>query len=172
MVETRLGPAPGVGRLRGARVGDRLQSRVGRPRLRPHRRSAGGGRRRHAGGDLRPAARLPIGRPGQHDRDAAPRRPGAARAGLLALQRDARTDRRDAARPRRAGHRPAGHRRAHLHLHLHDGQLPARVRPARRAGHRLRPAESDQRRRRRRRALLRRASSRSSASFRSRCGTG
>ena len=27
---------------------------------------------------------------------------------------------------RRAGHRPAGHRRAHLHLHLHDGQLPAR----------------------------------------------
>ena len=30
------------------------------------------------------------------------------------------------ARPRRAGHRSAGHRRAHLHLHLHDGQLPAR----------------------------------------------
>ena len=56
------------------------------------------------------------------------RRPGAAGADLLALQRDARADRRDAAAARRAGHRPAGHRRAHLHLHLHDGQLPARLR--------------------------------------------
>ena len=56
------------------------------------------------------------------------RRRGAPGAGLLALQRDARADRRDARRPRRAGHRPAGRRRPHLHLHLHDGQLPARLR--------------------------------------------
>ena len=56
------------------------------------------------------------------------RRRRPPRAGLLALQRDARADRRDARRPRRAGHRPAGRRHAHLHLHLHDGQLPARRR--------------------------------------------
>ncbi len=43
----------------------------------------------------------------------------------------------------RARHRSAGHRRADLHLHLHDGELPARRRTARRPGHRLRPAESD-----------------------------
>ena len=48
----------------------------------------------------------------------------APRAGLLALQRNARADRRHAPRPRRARHRPAGRRHAHLHLHLHDGQLP------------------------------------------------
>ena len=128
-------------------------------------------RRRDAGGDLRPAARLPVRRAGQHDRDAARRATRPPRAGLLALQRDARADRRDAERARRAGHRPAGHRRAHLHLHLHDGQLPARLRAARRPGHRLRPAESDRRRRRRRARCSCRASSRSSASSRFRCAT-
>ena len=70
-----------------------------------------------------------------------------------------RSTARRASRPRRccaaldaARHRPAGHRRAHLHLHLHDGQLPAGGGAARRAGHRLRPAESDRRRGRRGRA--------------------
>ena len=48
------------------------------------------------------------------------------RAGVLALQRDARADRGHAARPGRAGHRPAGRRHARLHLHLHDGELHAR----------------------------------------------
>ena len=47
--------------------------------------------------DLRPAARLPLRRAGQHDRDAARARTRGARAGLLALQRDARADRGDAA---------------------------------------------------------------------------
>ena len=54
-----------------------------------------------------------------HAQDAAPRR-----ARLLALQRDARADGRDARGPRRARHRPAGRRHAHLHVHLHDGELP------------------------------------------------
>ena len=90
----------------------------------------------------------------------------AARAGLLALQRDARADRGDAARPRRAGHRPAGRRHAHLHLHLHDGQLPASPR----AKHgvkvdRLRSAESDRRHRGRRADARATASSRSSGMY-------
>ena len=45
-----------------------------------------------------PAARLPFRRAGQHDRDAAHQRLGAAGAGVLALQRDARADGGDAAR--------------------------------------------------------------------------
>ena len=62
-------------------------------------------------------------RPGVRPQDApAP----AARAALFALQRHARADRRHAARRRHARHRSAGHRHAHLHLRLHDGQLHAR----------------------------------------------
>ncbi len=99
-------------------------------------------------------------------------RPAAPRAGVLALQRDARADGRDARRPRRARHRPAGRRRAHLHLHLHDGQLPARRGAARRAGHRVRPAQPDRRRRRRRADARAAATSRSSGCSRSRCATG
>ena len=51
----------------------------------------------------------------------------------------------DARRPRCAGDRPAGRRHAHLHVHLHDGELPARRTHARCAGHRLRSAQSDRR---------------------------
>ena len=53
----------------------RLQPRLARSRLPAHRRSAGGGGRSDAGGDLRTAARVPVGRAGQHDRDAARQRP-------------------------------------------------------------------------------------------------
>ena len=42
--------------------------------------------------DFRPAARVPVRRPGEHDRDGARARRAPARAGLLALQRDARAD--------------------------------------------------------------------------------
>ena len=107
------------------------------------------GRSRHRPGRaLRPAARVPFRSAGQHDRDAA--RPGCAPADpdLLALQRDARTDRRDAARRRRAAHRSAGRRHARLHLHLHDGQLHARRRAARRPRRRLRSSEPGRRCRR------------------------
>src|SRR4030095_12414788 len=45
-----------------------------------------------------------------------------------------------------------GGRPPHLHLHLHDGQLHARLRAASHPGHRVRPAESDRRRGRRRRS--------------------
>ena len=38
--------------------------------------------------------------------------------------------------------RPPGRRRAHLHVRLHDGELPARGRAPRRAGHRLRSART------------------------------
>ena len=72
---------------------------------------------------------------------------------------------------RRAGHRPPGRRRAHLHLHLHDGQLPARRGAAGRAGHRLRPAQSDRRRRKSKDRCSSPATSRSSASSACRCGT-
>ena len=125
--------------------------------------------RARLGRDLRPAARVPIRRAGKHDRDRPRPRRDPAGAGVFALQRDARTDRRDAARPRRAGHRSAGRRHAHLHLHLHDGELPARRAPARREGDRLRSAESDRRRRgrgadaRRRLRVVRRALSDSDA---------
>ena len=54
---------------------------------------------------------------------------------------------RDAGGTRRARHRPAGRRRAHLHLRLHDGQLPARRRAAWGEGLRLRPPESHRRHR-------------------------
>ena len=74
------------------------------------------------------------------------RRRDTAGAGLLPLQRNAGADGRDAERPRRPGRRSAGCRRAHLHVRLHDGQLPARRRPARRPGHRVRPPQPDRRR--------------------------
>ena len=105
---------------------------------------------RHARRDLRAAARVPVRRAGQHDRD----RPRDGRDAPRA--RSTRSTARRASRPprccgpRRARHRPAGRRRPHLHLHLHDGQLPARLRPPRRAGHRVRSAEPDRRRGRRR----------------------
>ena len=83
-----------------------------------------------------------------HAQDARRRRPG-----LLALQRDARADRRDAARHRRAGDRSAGRRHPRLHLHLHDGELHARRRAARRPRRRLRSPEPDRRRSRSKGAL-------------------
>ena len=54
---------------------------------------------------------------------------------------------RDARRRRRPGRRSPGCRHPHLHLHLHDGQLPARRPPARHPRRRVRSAESDRRRR-------------------------
>ena len=100
--------------------------------------------------DFRPAARVPIGPAGEHDRVAAraTTRRGACRSIRSTARRASR--RRRCCRARRAGHRPAGRRHAHLHLHLHDGQLPAAPAQRRPAGHRLRSAESDRRRRRRR----------------------
>ena len=64
----------------------------------PARHRSGRTSRRPPRRHLRPAARLPLGRAGQHDRDAARRGRAAARADLLALQRHARADRRDARR--------------------------------------------------------------------------
>ena len=170
-VSTRLVPPARIRPTERPPRRHRQQSRIRRRRLHAHRRCADAVARRHARRDLRPAARLPIRRAGQHDRDAARQRLPPQGAGVLALQRDARADRGDAAARRRDGDRSPGHRRAHLHLHLHDGELPARLREARRRHHRLRSAESDRRRRRRRADAGRRATSRSSGSFRSRCVT-
>ena len=76
--------------------------------------------RRH----FRPAARVPVRRAGQHDRDAHAH-DEVRRVPVYSLYSETREPtRRNAARPRRARHRPAGRRRPHLHLHLHDGQLP------------------------------------------------
>ena len=92
-----------------------------------HRRSAGRRSRRCTlAAHLRPAARVPVRPAGQHDRDAARATTRDARPGVFAVQRDARADGRDARGRRRAGRRPSGRRHPHLHLHLHDGQLPAR----------------------------------------------
>ena len=66
------------------------QSRLGRSRLRPHRRSAGWRRRRDARRDLRAAARLPVRRAGQHDRDAARRRTAGARVPVYSLYSETR----------------------------------------------------------------------------------
>ena len=90
---------------------------------------------------------------------------------LLALQRDARADRGDARRHRRAGDRSAGRRHADLHLHLHDGQLPARrahgtASASSSATARIRSTATTSRGRR-----SSRSTRRSSGSSRSRCGT-
>ena len=103
--------------------------------------------RRRRGRHLRPAARVPVGSAGKHDRIGPRAGRPAPRPDLLALQRNAGADGGDAGGSRRARDRSAGRRDAHLHLHLHDGQLPARRAPAWPAGGRLRPAESDRRRR-------------------------
>ena len=77
------------------------------------------------GGDFRAAARLPIGRPGEHDRDGArARRPAGACRSIRSTARRASRRRRCCAGLDVARHRPAGRRHPHLHLHLHDGELP------------------------------------------------
>ena len=126
---------------------------------------------RHARRDLRSAARIPIRRAGQHDRDAARQRLPPQGAGVLALQRNARADRGHAAARRRDGDRSPGHRRAHLHLHLHDGELPARLREARRRHHRVRSARIRSAASTSKGRCSCRATSRSSDSSRSRCVT-
>ncbi len=135
-------------RLRHARRAPR--GRRGQPGIRrrlvpPSRRPRGIRARRDAGRGVRAAARLPGGPPGQHDRVAPRPRRAAPRDGVLALQRDARAHRRDAVGPRHPGDRSPGRRGAHLHLRLHDGELPARGCPARGSRDRLRPSEPDRR---------------------------
>ena len=160
------------GRLTGARVGLVANPSSVERAAGPRRRTGDRRRGRHAGGDLRPAARLPLDAAGQHDRDAARRGRGTARARLLAVQRDPRAHRRDARRPRRAGRRPAGRGHARLYVHLHDGVLPEGGGAARHPGGRLRPAEPDRRPDRRGTDAGRRVTSRSSACTRSHFDTG
>ena len=66
----------------------------------------------------------------------------------FALRPDAAAHRRDARGHRRRRHRPAGHRRALLHLHDDDGVCHGGGRAAQDQGDRAGPAESDRRRRR------------------------
>ena len=98
---SRLRSSPRLPRPRRPPRRHRLQPRVGRRRAPAHRRSPRGAPARAPGGVLRTAARIPIRRAGKHDRDRPRARRGAPRADLLALQRDARADGRDAARSRR-----------------------------------------------------------------------
>ena len=129
--------------------------------------------RRATRGAVRSAARVPIRRAGQHDRDAS-----RARRGAAACRCTRSTARRRASRPPemlrdldRARRRSAGRRRPHLHLHLHDGELPEGGAQARPQGDRLRSAESDRRPAGRGAGARSPASSRSSACIRSRCAT-
>ena len=74
----------------------RLQPSLDRQPHRPRLRSSDGGRLAPPDCAVRPAARLPVRSPGEHDRVAARARREAARAGAFALQRNARADRGDA----------------------------------------------------------------------------
>ena len=104
----------------------RLQPGVGRRRARGTSPTAWRRTRRaRLARALRPAARVPVRRAGEHDRDRRTAATSVRRVPVYSLYSETREPTRgDAARPRRAGHRPAGRRHPHLHLHLHDGQLP------------------------------------------------
>ena len=116
-------------RLDGRRVRHRLQPGVGRRRAAPHRRPLS---RRSSPALTRltaifgPQHGFRSGRAGKHDRDRA--RATTRRAAC----RSTRSTARRASRPPRCSRdvdvlvdRSAGRRHADLHLHLHDGELPA-----------------------------------------------
>ena len=141
-------------RLRGARVGIVCNhASVDRGFL-AHRRPAGGGGRRDARGDLRPAARLPLRRAGQHDRDAARATIAARRVPVYSLYSETREPTAEMLRGLDVlviDLQDVG-ARIYTYIYTMANCLRA-VRAARRAGHRVRPAEPDRRRRRRRRVL-------------------
>ena len=101
------------------------------------RRDARAAARRH----LRPAARVPIRRPGEHDRDRPRRDDDPPRAGVLALQRDARADRRRCCEDLDVlviDLQDVG-TRIYTYIYTMANCLTRRA-PARREGHRLRSA--------------------------------
>ena len=77
-------------RLDGRAGRRRLQPGVGRPPAPAHRRPARGAPGRTPGGDLRPAARVPVRRAGEHDRDAATRTTTCARVPVYSLYSETR----------------------------------------------------------------------------------
>ena len=134
--------AEGFARLAGAKVGAAHQPHRRRPRRHLDHRSAARGEEPDAGGAVQPRARHPrhagregAVRQGREDRPADP----------LALRRDAAADRRDAGRRRHDRHRPAGRRRALLHLRRDDGPGDGGSGAARHRGGRARSAQPDRR---------------------------
>jgi len=135
-------PAAGLAQARRPAVGVVCNPASVDATLRHVRGPAGGAPRCAADRDLRPAARVPIRRAGQHDRDAACPRRSAPGAGLF-LYSETREPTAEMLRDLDVLVIDLQTWASDLHLYLHHGELPeGRPRPRPR-GDRLRSAESD-----------------------------